>query len=59
MIRLRPHRVGKAESLFDANLKPFFDSIGQQRTSYLMANGVPGSLFKGVARYLVCADVWV
>jgi hypothetical protein len=28
MIRLRPHRVGKAESLFVANLKPFFDSIG-------------------------------
>src|SRR3954465_10986855 len=27
MIRLRPHRVGKAESLFVANLKPFFDSI--------------------------------
>jgi hypothetical protein len=30
MIRLRPHRVGKAESLFVANLKPFFDSIGQK-----------------------------
>jgi hypothetical protein len=23
------HRVGKAESLFAANLKSFFDSIGQ------------------------------
>jgi hypothetical protein len=33
MIRLRPHRVGKAESLFVANLKPFFDSIGPSATS--------------------------
>jgi hypothetical protein len=32
MIRLRPHRVGKAESLFVANLKPFFDSIGPSAT---------------------------
>jgi hypothetical protein len=32
MIRLRPHRVGKAESLFVANLKPFFDSIGHEAT---------------------------
>jgi hypothetical protein len=30
--RLRPHRVGKAESLFAANLKLFFDSIGQKET---------------------------
>jgi len=26
------HRVGKAESLFAANLKPFFDSIGPSAT---------------------------
>jgi hypothetical protein len=32
MIRLRPHRVGKAESLFVANLKPFFDSIDPIQT---------------------------
>jgi hypothetical protein len=32
MIRLRPHRVGKAESLFVANLKPFFDSIDPSQT---------------------------
>jgi hypothetical protein len=30
--RLRPHRVGKAESLFAANLKPFFDSIDPSAT---------------------------
>jgi hypothetical protein len=30
--RLRPHRVGKAESLFAANLKPFFDSIDPSET---------------------------
>jgi hypothetical protein len=33
MIRLQRHRVGKAESLFVANLKPFFDSIGPSATS--------------------------
>jgi len=37
MTRLRSHRVGKAESLFVANLKPFFDNIGQQPT--LAVNG--------------------
>jgi hypothetical protein len=26
------HRVGKAESLFAANLKSFFDSIGHEPT---------------------------
>src|SRR5215470_4346648 len=36
MIRLQPHRVGKAESLFVANLKPFFDSIGHKRTQLRM-----------------------
>jgi hypothetical protein len=32
MIRPRSHRLGKAESLFVANLKPFFDNIDPQRT---------------------------
>jgi hypothetical protein len=32
MIRLRPHRIGKTESLFVTNLKPFFDSIDPERT---------------------------
>jgi hypothetical protein len=33
MIRLPHHCVGKAESLFVANLKPFFDSIDAKAKS--------------------------
>src|SRR4051794_3929753 len=54
MIRLRPHRVGKAESLFVANLKPFFDSIGRKTTCTSMASSSSSSImratFKGTSK---------
>jgi len=50
MIRPRPHRVGKAESLFVDNLKPFFDSIGPKAKltdvrSYVGFQGAKLTLF--------------